>query len=311
MTSKLPTCEIYVSMQVVGGVQCRYPAEDNGALGRRFVLEGLVDRSEDELSKDREPIFGGSEISVEICAPREEWLEEGAAHEGLASICGTLKVMANLQPQRYGELGYDEWFGPTVQARLFVDDQTFDRLEKHLADADRRGFVIDGRLDLSGSSLPKPESILGGVRRQELVSDEDRIYAIVGFDLGAHRRRFRYCRARGPRQPGRYSSPCPRRERRHGQGGQSLAQEGTRGAGREETAAPDGHLGPPCFRWNPRPVRRGHDGPGRTRCQESLLQHRGWLHRWLGEALRAHPWKTIAHQDLTRPVSIWTKSSFL
>ncbi len=111
MTSDLSPCQIYISMQTVSGVG-RWYKEDEGALSRRFVLEEIVDPSEDEWSKDDEATFGESKISVEIQAPRQEWLEEVATHEGLPSICGTLKVMANLQPERYT----DDWFGPPVQA---------------------------------------------------------------------------------------------------------------------------------------------------------------------------------------------------
>ncbi len=91
---------------------------------------------------------------------------------------------------------------------LFVDDQTFDRLEKHLADADRRDLEIDGRLDLSGNSLPKPQGAFVSVRRQELISNEDRIYAIVGFNLGAHGRcRFMPKRPLSPSTVVRHASP--------------------------------------------------------------------------------------------------------
>ena len=81
MTSDLSPCQIYISMQTVSGVG-RWYKEDEGALSRRFVLEEIVDPSEDEWSKDDEATFGESKISVEIQAPRQEWLEE-ATHEGL------------------------------------------------------------------------------------------------------------------------------------------------------------------------------------------------------------------------------------
>jgi hypothetical protein len=165
--------------------------EASGALARRMVLYGRI-RNSDKSFYDK-----GIRIGVRFPAD-PEWEQQIKDREEADSVCGIVRINANLEPKRielYDEAAESE----PVRASIAVSSEAFEAFCLQAQKASDRQRLLRARIKLVGKSLPKKFSELPPSLVAWDYSDldgldvsEDRDYAVASFTISDVRGVDRY-----------------------------------------------------------------------------------------------------------------------